>query len=43
MLVSHEWYKGKPVTAREVEKRFAKWGTYKGLAFWFWDWKYNGG
>src|SRR5574341_660675 len=31
MLVSHEWYRGKPVTAREVEKRFAKWGEYKGL------------
>jgi len=43
MLVSHEWYKGKPVAAREVEKRFAKWEMYKGLAFWFWDWKYNGG
>jgi 3-methyladenine DNA glycosylase/8-oxoguanine DNA glycosylase len=42
MLVSHEWHKGKPITAREVEKRFEKWGAYKGLAFWFWDWKYNG-
>ncbi|HXD08954.1 MAG TPA: hypothetical protein VN653_02730 [Anaerolineales bacterium] len=42
-LVSHEWYRGKPITAREVEKRFEKWGEYKGLAFWFWDWKYNGG
>lgn len=41
-LVSHEWYRGKPITAKEVEKRFAKWGAYKGLAFWFWDWKYNG-
>lgn len=40
-LVSHEWYRGEPVTAREVEKRFEKWGRYKGLAFWFWDWKYN--
>jgi 3-methyladenine DNA glycosylase/8-oxoguanine DNA glycosylase len=40
-LVSHEWYKGKPITAKEVEKRFEKWGKYKGLAFWFWDWKYN--
>jgi len=40
-MVSHEWYKGKPITAKEVEKRFAKWGAYKGLAFWFWDWKYN--
>ena len=41
MMVSHEWYRGKPVTARQVEKRFEKWGAYKGLAFWFWDWKYN--
>lgn len=41
-MVSHEWYKGKPVTAREVEKRFEKWGEFKGLAFWFWDWKYKG-
>lgn len=42
-LVSHEWYKGKPITAKDVEKRFEKWGEFKGLAFWFWDWKYNGG
>ncbi len=41
-MVSHEWYKGKPITAKEVEKRFEKWGEFKGLAFWFWDWKYNG-
>lgn len=40
-MVSHEWYKGKPITAKEVEKRFEKWGAYKGLAFWFWDWQYN--
>ncbi len=40
-MVSHEWYKGKSITAKEVEKRFSKWGEYKGLAFWFWDWKYN--
>jgi 3-methyladenine DNA glycosylase/8-oxoguanine DNA glycosylase len=43
MMVSHEWYRGKPITAKEVERRFAKWGEFKGLAFWFWDWKYNGG
>ncbi len=40
-LVSHEWYRGKPVTPREVEKRFEKWGEFRGLAFWFWDWKYK--
>jgi 3-methyladenine DNA glycosylase/8-oxoguanine DNA glycosylase len=42
-MVSHEWYKGEPITAKEVEKRFEKWGEFKGIAFWFWDWKYNGG
>lgn len=40
-LVSHEWYRGKPITGKEVEKRFEKWGEFKGLAFWFWDWKYK--
>ncbi|MCK6539687.1 MAG: hypothetical protein L6Q26_06480 [Anaerolineales bacterium] len=40
-LVSHEWYRGKPITAKEVEKHFEKWGEFKGLAFWFWDWKYH--
>jgi 3-methyladenine DNA glycosylase/8-oxoguanine DNA glycosylase len=38
-MVSLEWYKGKPVNAKQVEKRFKKWGEFKGLAFWFWDWK----
>ncbi len=42
-MVSHEWHKGKPVTAKQVEKAFLKWGEYKGLAFWFWDWEYEGG
>jgi 3-methyladenine DNA glycosylase/8-oxoguanine DNA glycosylase len=41
-LVSHEWYRGKPVTPKDVEKRFEKWGEFKGLAFWFWDWKFKG-
>lgn len=37
-MVSHEWYGGKPVTAKEVEKHFERWGEFKGLAYWFWDW-----
>jgi len=41
-MVSNEWYRGEPITAKEVEKRFEKWGEFKGLAFWFWDWKENG-
>jgi 3-methyladenine DNA glycosylase/8-oxoguanine DNA glycosylase len=40
-MVSTEWYDGEPITAKEVEKRFEKWGEFKGLAFWFWDWKEN--
>ncbi len=42
-MVSHEWHRGRPVTPKQVEKAFRKWGEYKGLAFWFWDWKYDGG
>jgi 3-methyladenine DNA glycosylase/8-oxoguanine DNA glycosylase len=40
-VVSHEWYRGGPVTAKEIEKRFEKWGEFKGIAFWFWDWDYD--
>ena len=41
-LVSHEWYDGEPVTPKQVEERFEEWGEFKGLAYWFWDWKYEG-
>jgi 3-methyladenine DNA glycosylase/8-oxoguanine DNA glycosylase len=40
-MVSNEWYRGEPITAKEVEKRFERWGEFKGLAFWFWDWEEN--
>jgi hypothetical protein len=40
-MVSREWYKGQPITAREVEKHFEKWGEFKALAYWFWSWKDN--
>jgi 3-methyladenine DNA glycosylase/8-oxoguanine DNA glycosylase len=42
-LVSHEWHRGRKITPKHVERAFKRWGEYKGLAFWFWDWKYNGG
>lgn len=42
-MVSNEWYRGRPVTPKQVEERFEKWGEFKGLAYWFWDWKYTGG
>ena len=40
-LVSHEWYDARPVTPKDVEKHFEKWGEFKGLAYWFWDWEYK--
>jgi len=39
-LVSHEWYDGEAVTPAQVEEHFADWEQFKGLAYWFWDWKY---
>jgi 3-methyladenine DNA glycosylase/8-oxoguanine DNA glycosylase len=41
-VVSHEWYGGGPIGAAEVEARFEKWGKWKGLAYWFWDWSFKG-
>jgi 3-methyladenine DNA glycosylase/8-oxoguanine DNA glycosylase len=41
-MVSHEWYGGKPVGRTEVESAFERWGKWKGLAYWFWDWSYVG-
>ena len=41
-MVSHEWYGGKPITAKDVEQQFEQWGEFKGIAFWFWDWSYKG-
>ena len=40
-MVSNEWYGGEAISAKEVEKRFERWGEFKGLAFWFWDWEEN--
>lgn len=40
-MVSHEWYDGQPVGAAEIEAAFERWGEWKGLAYWFWDWSYG--
>jgi 3-methyladenine DNA glycosylase/8-oxoguanine DNA glycosylase len=37
-MVSKEWFDGKPVGRAEVEATFEKWGEWKGLAYWLWDW-----
>jgi 3-methyladenine DNA glycosylase/8-oxoguanine DNA glycosylase len=41
-LVSYEWHDGETVTPKQVEEHFEGWGEFKGLAYWFWDWKYEG-
>lgn len=35
--VSKGFYNGRPVGAKEVEAVFGRWGCYKALAYWFWD------
>ena len=41
-VVSHEWHGGESVGRAEVEAAFERWGEWKGLAYWFWDWSYAG-
>jgi 3-methyladenine DNA glycosylase/8-oxoguanine DNA glycosylase len=38
-MVSREWYGGEPVGRAEVEAAFERWGKWRGLAYWFWDWR----
>jgi len=37
-LVSKEWHGGVAIGPAEVEAAFARWGQFKGLAYWFWGW-----
>ncbi len=37
-MVSQEWHGGQPVGPAEVEAAFARFGEWKGLAYWFWQW-----
>jgi len=39
-VVSHEWHNGEAIGPAEVEAAFERWGEWKGLAYWFWDWSY---
>jgi 3-methyladenine DNA glycosylase/8-oxoguanine DNA glycosylase len=40
-LVSKEWHGGQPVGPKEVEAAFERWGAWKGLVYWFWDWEHR--
>ncbi|MCX6028941.1 MAG: hypothetical protein NT169_06530 [Chloroflexi bacterium] len=37
-MVSQEWHGNQPIGRTEVEAAFERWGAWKGLAYWFWDW-----
>jgi 3-methyladenine DNA glycosylase/8-oxoguanine DNA glycosylase len=37
-MVSQEWHDNRPVGRAEVEAAFERWGEWRGLAYWFWDW-----
>jgi hypothetical protein len=38
-LVSKHFYGGGPVGEKEIEAIFGRWGKFKALAYWFWDWR----
>lgn len=40
-LVSREWHNGEPVAPSDVEVRFNRWGRWKALAYWLWDWAHR--
>jgi 3-methyladenine DNA glycosylase/8-oxoguanine DNA glycosylase len=37
-MVSNEWHDGAPIGRAEVEAAFERWGEWKGLVYWLWDW-----
>lgn len=37
-MVSREWHAGASIGPAEVEAAFARWGEWRGLVYWFWDW-----
>jgi 3-methyladenine DNA glycosylase/8-oxoguanine DNA glycosylase len=37
--VSEAWHAGAPVKNAAVEAAFERWGPWKGLAYWFWNWR----
>ncbi len=40
--VSAEWFNGEPVNKEQVEQVFERWGDWKGLVYWFWDYSSDG-
>jgi 3-methyladenine DNA glycosylase/8-oxoguanine DNA glycosylase len=40
-MVSLEWHDGGSVGPAEVEAAFERWGQWKGMAYWFWQWDHD--
>jgi 3-methyladenine DNA glycosylase/8-oxoguanine DNA glycosylase len=40
-VVSAEFFGGEPVTPKQVLTTFERWGCWQGLAYWFWEWKFD--
>ncbi|HBY96569.1 MAG TPA: hypothetical protein DEP84_21940, partial [Chloroflexi bacterium] len=38
-LVSRHFYEGAPVTPAQVQAAFERFGPYRFLAYWFWEWE----
>lgn len=38
-VVSNEFHDGQPVTADDVTAAFERFGEWRGMAFWFWEYE----
>jgi len=36
--VSQEWHNGQQVSRADVDAAFERWGAWRGMAFWLWEW-----
>ena len=41
-MVSSEFFNGEPIQPEAVEQVFDRWGKWKGLAYWLWNWSAAG-
>jgi 3-methyladenine DNA glycosylase/8-oxoguanine DNA glycosylase len=39
--VSNEWFDSQPIQPTDVEKAFERWGEWRGLVYWFWNWQHQ--
>lgn len=41
-LISRHMYAGQPVSPAQIQAAFERFGAYRFLAYWFWDWEHYG-